>query len=111
MVQQAKPAHNFKLEFLEDFTHWVKEIRREKAQVIVAGDFNIARSPLDIPQHLANAGRPVFAPTNDNGSNSGLKTALSIHFETRIQMGETLPGGLPTIQQEPAEAAGALTTN
>ena len=58
----SQTRHNFKLEFLEDFTQWVKEIRREKAQVIVAGDFNIARSPLDIPQHLANTGASGFHP-------------------------------------------------
>ena len=54
--------HNFKLEFLEDFTQWVEEIRREQSRVIVAGDFNIARSPLDIPQHSANAGSSGFRP-------------------------------------------------
>ena len=47
--------HRFKLEFLEEFTHWIEEIRREQPRIIVAGDLNIARSPLDVPEHLIEA--------------------------------------------------------
>ena len=54
--------HNFKLEFLKDFSRWVKKIREEQPRVIVVGDFNIAQTLLDVPQAIADTNPSGFRP-------------------------------------------------
>jgi exodeoxyribonuclease-3 len=44
----GEERHGFKLEFLADFKAWVKELMKEREQLIVIGDYNIVHTEKDI---------------------------------------------------------------
>jgi hypothetical protein len=39
---------DFKMEFLEDFTKYILNLRRERPNLIISGDYNICNKPIDI---------------------------------------------------------------
>jgi exodeoxyribonuclease-3 len=38
----------FKMQYLEDFTNYITELRKERPKLIITGDLNICRQPIDI---------------------------------------------------------------
>ena len=50
---------DFKMEFLADFTHFVSDLRKERKEIIICGDYNICHKPIDInnpKRHLKSSG-------------------------------------------------------
>ena len=39
---------DFKMEFLEDFLVWINELRKERPNLVICGDYNICHHPIDI---------------------------------------------------------------
>ena len=39
---------DFKMEFLEDFTYYLVELRKQRHKLIICGDYNICHKPIDI---------------------------------------------------------------
>lgn len=52
----------FKMDFLEVFLKWLKELRQERPNVIVCGDFNICHKPIDINHPERQVGASGFLP-------------------------------------------------
>lgn len=52
----------FKMDFLEVFLKWLKELRQERPNVIVCGDFNICHKPIDINHPERQVGVSGFLP-------------------------------------------------
>ena len=52
----------FKMDFLEVFLKWLKELRQERPNVIVCGDFNICHKPIDINHPERQIGVSGFLP-------------------------------------------------
>ena len=38
---------DFKMEFLEDFLNWVNELRKERPNIVICGDYNICHKPIE----------------------------------------------------------------
>lgn len=53
---------DFKMEFLADFQKWVEELRKERPQLIIVGDYNIANHPIDIHDPVRNKNSSGFLP-------------------------------------------------
>lgn len=52
----------FKMEWLEDFRHYVNTLRKEHEKLIICGDYNICHRPIDIHDPIRNATSSGFLP-------------------------------------------------
>lgn len=53
---------DFKMIFLDDFLEWVQELRKERSNLIIVGDYNIAHTELDIHDPKGNKKSSGFLP-------------------------------------------------
>ena len=51
-----------KMQFLEDFLLWVQDLRKERPNVVVCGDYNICHKPIDINHPERQTGVSGFLP-------------------------------------------------
>ena len=52
----------FKMAFLDDFFHWIQELRKERPKLIIVGDYNIAHTEMDIHAPKRNQKTSGFLP-------------------------------------------------
>ncbi len=52
----------FKMQFLEDFVPWVRQLLAERPRLIVVGDYNIAHTEMDIHDPVRNKKTSGFLP-------------------------------------------------
>jgi len=52
----------YKMDFLDDFLHWVDNLRQERPNIIVVGDYNIAHQKIDINDPVGNKNSSGFKP-------------------------------------------------
>lgn len=53
---------SFKMEFLEDFLAWVQALKKERPNLIIVGDYNIAHAEIDIHNPKSNKNTSGFTP-------------------------------------------------
>ncbi len=53
---------DFKMEFLDDFHQWIKELRKERPKLIIVGDYNIANHEIDLHNPKGNKKNSGFLP-------------------------------------------------
>jgi exodeoxyribonuclease-3 len=77
------------MEFLEDFTAWIKELLKERPRCIVVGDFNIAHHPIDIHDPKGNKNSSGFLPEErawmDQWLELGFTDAFRFLNPTKVQ--------------------------
>lgn len=75
----GEDRHGFKLEFLADFKAWVEELKKQRPNIIVIGDYNIVHTELDIhnPERKDNPSgyRPEERKWMDEWFDLGFKDA------------------------------------
>lgn len=52
----------FKMKWLDDFTNYIHELRNERHQLVICGDFNICHRAIDIHNPRSNANTSGFLP-------------------------------------------------
>jgi len=52
----------FKMQFLDEFLPYIKDLKNEKKNLIVSGDFNICHHPIDIHNPVSNKNSSGFLP-------------------------------------------------
>ncbi|MEM6963315.1 MAG: exodeoxyribonuclease III [Bacteroidota bacterium] len=52
----------FKMGFLEDFFNWINELKKERPNLIIVGDYNIAHTEMDIHNPKGNKKSSGFLP-------------------------------------------------
>ena len=53
---------DFKYEFLDDFFKWINELKKERPNLIIVGDYNIAHTEMDIHNPKSNKNSSGFLP-------------------------------------------------
>ncbi len=53
---------DFKYEFLDDFYSWINELKKERPNLIIVGDYNIAHTEIDIHNPKSNKNSSGFLP-------------------------------------------------
>jgi len=53
---------DFKYEFLDDFFNWINELKKERPNLIIVGDYNIAHTEMDIHNPKSNKNSSGFLP-------------------------------------------------
>lgn len=53
---------DFKMDFLADFSGFVKELKSEREKVVIGGDYNICHRPIDIHNPVSNKNSSGFLP-------------------------------------------------
>lgn len=51
-----------KMRFLEDFQNYVNELKKERPNLVIGGDYNICHKPIDIHDPVRNANSSGFLP-------------------------------------------------
>lgn len=52
----------FKMQFLEEFISYISDLKKEKKNLIISGDFNICHKPIDIHNPVSNKNSSGFLP-------------------------------------------------
>src|SRR5690606_3396717 len=58
----GEERQEFKYRFLDDFYNWVDALKKERPNLIVVGDFNIAHTEMDIHNPVSNKNSSGFLP-------------------------------------------------
>ena len=53
---------DFKYQFLDDIYNWIEELKKERKQIILVGDYNIAHTEMDIHNPKSNKKNSGFLP-------------------------------------------------
>ena len=53
---------DFKMEFLGEFGRFIENLKTERPNLIISGDFNICHKPIDIHNPIRNVNSPGFLP-------------------------------------------------
>ncbi|MEM8907149.1 MAG: exodeoxyribonuclease III [Bacteroidota bacterium] len=56
------PRQDFKYAFLDDFYQWIEQLKKERPQLIIVGDYNIAHTENDIHNPKSNKNSSGFLP-------------------------------------------------
>ncbi len=58
----SEERHMFKMQWLNDFSNYAAELKKERPMLVISGDFNIAHRPIDIYDPVRHAASSGFLP-------------------------------------------------
>ncbi len=73
---------DFKMDFLADFYDWVQKLRKERPNLIVVGDYNIAHTEIDIHNPKSNKNSSGFLPEEREWMTKWLESGFADAFRT-----------------------------
>lgn len=73
----------FKMQWLGDFQNYIDELKKQRPNLIISGDYNICHKPIDIHNPIGNANSSGFLPEErewiGNFIDSGFVDSLLTH--------------------------------
>lgn len=73
----------FKMVFLEDFFNWFAELKKERPNIIVVGDYNIAHQEIDIHDPKGNKKSSGFLPEEREWMTKWFESGLTDAFRAK----------------------------
>ena len=73
---RGETRQQFKMQFLDDFQHWVERLLEERPNIIALGDFNIAHQKIDIHSPQRNHSKSGFLPAEREWFSNWLDTGF-----------------------------------
>lgn len=70
----------FKMDFLEDFTQFIQELKRERPNLLISGDVNICHEAIDIHNPVSNKNSSGFLPEERDWMSSFLSEGFVDSF-------------------------------
>lgn len=70
----------FKMQWLKDFQVYIDELKKEKPNLIISGDYNICHKPIDIHDPIRNAKSSGFLPEEREWISSFIKSGFVDSF-------------------------------
>ena len=67
---------DFKIKWLDDFQNYITELKKERPNLIICGDFNICHQPIDIHDPIRNAKNSGFLPEEREWIDGFMKTGF-----------------------------------
>ena len=67
---------DFKMKWLDDFQNYITELKKERPNLIICGDFNICHQPIDIHDPIRNAKNSGFLPEERGWIDGFMKTGF-----------------------------------
>lgn len=58
----GEDRQNFKFQWMKDFENYIQNLRKERPNLIISGDYNICHRPIDIHNPVSNAKSSGFLP-------------------------------------------------
>lgn len=71
---------DFKMQWLSDFQHYINELKKERPNLILSGDYNICHQAIDIHDPVRNATSSGFLPEERAWMSSFLQTGFIDSF-------------------------------
>lgn len=98
----------FKMQWLGDFQKYIDDLKKQRPNLIISGDYNICHKPIDIHNPVGNKDSSGFLPKNVSGLEILLTAVLLIRSAIITTNHTNIHGGVSVPTQEPRTLAGAL---